>query len=83
VLIRELDSRALVEAEEGIAIIPSFGMPACRNRKVVVCHLTNPVMRFDIHLISSLSRQMPPGADEFASFLESHIATWVGRAGVM
>jgi len=24
---------ALVEAEEGIAIIPSFGLPACRNRK--------------------------------------------------
>lgn len=82
-LIRELESRALVEAEEGIAIVPSFGMPASRNRKVVMRQLTNPVMRFDIHLISSLSRQMPPGADEFASFLQSYIATWVGRAGVM
>ncbi len=30
---------ALVEAEEGIAIIPSFGVPACRNRRVVMTQL--------------------------------------------
>jgi hypothetical protein len=34
-------------AEEGIAIIPSFAMPACRNRKVVVSQLINPAVRFD------------------------------------
>jgi LysR family transcriptional regulator, carnitine catabolism transcriptional activator len=39
---------ALVEAEEGIAIIPSFGMSACRNRKVIVSPLINPVVRFDL-----------------------------------
>jgi LysR family transcriptional regulator, carnitine catabolism transcriptional activator len=34
-IVNLLDTQiALVEAEEGIAIIPSFGMPACRNRKV-------------------------------------------------
>lgn len=27
---------ALVEANEGIAVIPSFGMLACRNRKVTI-----------------------------------------------
>jgi len=31
---RVLDTQiALVEAEEGVAVIPSFGIPACRNRK--------------------------------------------------
>jgi DNA-binding transcriptional LysR family regulator len=74
---------ALVEAQEGIAIIPSFGIPACRNRNVVVSQLTNPVARFDFHLISSRAKELPPGADEFASFLKSYIATWAGRAGVL
>jgi LysR family carnitine catabolism transcriptional activator len=74
---------ALVEAEEGIAIIPSFGMPACRNRKVMVSQLINPVVRFDFHLIHNRGRQLPPGAGEFISFLKSYIATWAGRAGVL
>jgi LysR family transcriptional regulator, carnitine catabolism transcriptional activator len=74
---------ALVEAEEGVAVIPSFGMPACRNRNVTVSRLTNPVVRFDFHLISSRGKELPPGADEFTSFLKSYIATWAGRAGVL
>ena len=74
---------ALVEAEEGIAVIPSFGMPACRNRKIVVSQLINPVARFDFHLISNRAKELPSGAGEFASFLKSYIATWAGRAGVL
>jgi LysR family carnitine catabolism transcriptional activator len=74
---------ALAEAEEGTAIIPSFGIPACRNRKVVVSQLVNPVARFDFHLISNRGRALPPGADEFTSFLKSYIAIWAGRAGVL
>ena len=74
---------ALVEAEEGIAIIPSFGMPACRSRKVALSRLVNPVVRFDFHLISPRGKELPPGADEFASFLKTYIATWAGRAGVL
>jgi LysR family carnitine catabolism transcriptional activator len=83
-IVNLLDTQiALVEAEEGIAIVPSFGMPACRNRKVVMTQLINPVVRFDFHLISNRGREPPPGADEFASFLKSYIATWAGRAGVL
>jgi LysR family transcriptional regulator, carnitine catabolism transcriptional activator len=83
-IVKLLDTQiALVEAEEGIAIIPSFGMPACRNRKVVMSQLINPVVRFDFHMISRRGRELPPGADEFASFLKSYIATWAGRAGVL
>jgi LysR family carnitine catabolism transcriptional activator len=83
-IVNLLDTQiALVEAEEGIAIIPSFGMPACRNRKVVMSQLINPVVRFDYHLISRRGRELPPGADEFTAFLKSYIATWAGRAGVL
>jgi len=74
---------ALVEAEEGIAVIPSFGMPACRNRKVVMSQLINPVVRFDFHMISRRGRELPPGAEEFTFFLKSYIALWAGRAGVL
>lgn len=74
---------ALVEAEEGIAIIPSFGMPACRSRKVVVSPLINPVVRFDFHMISPRGKELPPEADEFIAFLKNYIATWAGRAGVL
>jgi DNA-binding transcriptional LysR family regulator len=83
-IVNLLDTQiALVEAEEGIAIIPSFGMPACRNRKVVMSQLINPVVRFDFHIISRRGRELAPGADEFTSFLKSYIATWAGRAGVL
>jgi LysR family transcriptional regulator, carnitine catabolism transcriptional activator len=74
---------ALVEADEGIAIIPSFGVPACRNRKVAMTQLINPVVRFDLHLISSRGKELPPGAAEFTAFLKSYVATWAGRAGVL
>jgi LysR family carnitine catabolism transcriptional activator len=73
---------ALVEAEEGIAIIPSFGLPACRSRKIVLSQMINPVVRFDFHLISARGKELPPGADEFTSFLKNYIA-WAGRAGVL
>ena len=74
---------ALVEAEEGIAIIPSFGLPACRNRKVVTSRLVDPMASFEFHLISNRGKELPAGANEFTAFLKSYIATWAGRAGVL
>jgi DNA-binding transcriptional LysR family regulator len=74
---------ALVEAEEGIAIIPSFGLAACRNRMIAMSQLINPVVRIEFHLISNRAKKLPPGAEEFASYLKSYIATWAGRAGVL
>ena len=74
---------AMVEAEGGIAIIPSFGMPACRNRKITTSQLINPVVRFDFHMISRRGKELPSGANEFTSFLKSYIATWAGPAGVL
>jgi LysR family carnitine catabolism transcriptional activator len=83
-IVNLLDTQiTLVEAEEDIAIVPSFGLPACRNRKIVMSQLINPVVRFDFHLISSRGGELPPGAEEFTSFLKSYIATWAGRAGVL
>jgi DNA-binding transcriptional LysR family regulator len=74
---------AMVEADEGIAIIPSFGLPACRNRKVVMSRLINPVVNLEFFQISNRGKKLPPGADEFTAFLKAYIARWAGRAGVL
>jgi LysR family carnitine catabolism transcriptional activator len=84
VVVNFLDTQiALVEADEGIAIIPSFGLPACRNRKVVMSQLINPVVNLEFHQISNRGKKLPPGADEFTAFLKTYIARWAGRAGVL
>jgi len=41
------------------------------------------VASFDFHLISNRGKELPPGADEFAAFLKSYVATWAWRAGVL
>jgi LysR family carnitine catabolism transcriptional activator len=61
---------AMVEAGEGIAVIPSFAMPACRNRRVVMSQLTNPIVSLDFYQITNRGRKLPIGADDFTSFLK-------------
>jgi LysR family transcriptional regulator, carnitine catabolism transcriptional activator len=75
VSINLLDTQiAMVEADEGIAIIPSFGLPACRNRRVVTSRLINPVVEVEFHQISDRGKKLPAGADEFSAFLKSFFA---------
>ena len=74
---------AMVEAGEGMAVIPSFGLPACRNRRVVMMRLVNPIATLDFHLIQHRGRRLPSVVGEFTSFLQSYIARWAGRANVL
>jgi LysR family transcriptional regulator, carnitine catabolism transcriptional activator len=74
---------ALVEADEGIAIIPSYGVPVCRNRKVVMSRLMNPIVNLEFSQISTRAKKLPPGADEFSAFLKTYVARWAGHAGVL
>jgi LysR family transcriptional regulator, carnitine catabolism transcriptional activator len=74
---------ALVEADEGIAIIPSFGVPVCRNRKVLMSRLIDPIVNLDFSQISTRARTLPAGADEFSAFLKTYVARWAGHAGVL
>jgi LysR family carnitine catabolism transcriptional activator len=84
IVVNSLDTQiAMVEAEHGIAVIPSFGVPACRNRRVVMSRLINPVVTFDFHQISSRARPLPPGSGEFTAFLQGYIARWAGNAGIL
>lgn len=74
---------AMVEVGEGVAVIPSFVLPACRNRKVVMSRLINPVVHVDFSRISLRGKRLPTGADDFTSFLQGYIARWAGRAGIL
>jgi LysR family carnitine catabolism transcriptional activator len=74
---------AMVEAGEGVAIIPSYGLPACRDRKLVMSRLVNPVVPLDFSQIRRAGRKLPPVAEEFTSFLQSYIARWAGLSGIL
>jgi DNA-binding transcriptional LysR family regulator len=74
---------AMVEAREGIAIIPSFVLPACRNRKVTMSKLINPVVKLDFSRITLRGRKLPSGVEELTSFLQTYISRWAGRTGIL
>ena len=83
-VIRYIDTLlAIVEAGEGSGIVPSWALAACRNRKVVMSRLINPVVNLDFYHISDRGKQLPSGASDFTSFLQSYIARWAGRAGIL
>lgn len=66
----------LVEAGLGIAVIPSFGVLASRNRKVRITEL-DPVVTLEFYEISNRGRKLPPEAIEFGAFLKTYIARHV------
>jgi DNA-binding transcriptional LysR family regulator len=74
---------AMVEAGEGSGIVPSWALAACRNRKVVMSRLINPLVNLDFYQISNRGKQLPSGTEDFTSFLQSYIARWAGRAGIL
>jgi DNA-binding transcriptional LysR family regulator len=73
---------ALVEANEGIAVIPSFGMLACRNRKVTMSALIDPVANLDFCQISNRGSRLSEDAKEFSGFLKTYMANWAGTSSI-
>jgi DNA-binding transcriptional LysR family regulator len=63
----------LVEAGLGVAVIPSFGVIASRDRKVRVTEL-DPAVILEFYEISKRGRKLPPEAFEFSAFLKTYIA---------
>jgi LysR family carnitine catabolism transcriptional activator len=51
---------ALVEADEGIAIVPSFGLPARRNRKVVMSRLIDLAVNLEFLHIRNRGKNCHP-----------------------
>ena len=84
IALNSLDTQiAMVEAGQGIAVIPSYGLPVCRDRRIVMSRLINPVVTLDFHQIRNRGRKLPPGAEDFTTFLQGYIARWAGNAGIL
>lgn len=78
-MVNGLDTQlGLVEAGLGVAVIPSFGVMASRNRKVRVTKL-EPEVTLDFYEISNRGRKLPPEATEFAGFLKTFLTRRVGE----
>jgi DNA-binding transcriptional LysR family regulator len=74
---------AMVAVGEGMAVIPSYGQLACQERRVTMSQLVNPVVHVDACQVRRAGRKLPAIAEEFTAFLQSHIAGWAGRSGML
>jgi DNA-binding transcriptional LysR family regulator len=67
---------AMAEVGAGVAVIPSFAIPACRDCKISMHPLVDPAVSVDLFEIVDRGRKLPPGAEEFSAFLKGYIAHW-------
>ena len=67
---------ALVEANEGVAVIPSLGMLVCRNREVTMSERVDPLLNLNFYQISSRGSRLSDEAKEFSGFLKMYMASW-------
>ena len=68
---------AMVEADAGLGVIPTFAVPACRHRRVSMHQLVDPLVPVELYCILARGRQMPAAVEGFNTFLKGYIASWV------
>ncbi len=73
---------AMVEAGEGIAVVPSYAPFASRNRRVVMSRLINPIAEAEFSLISYRGKKLAPVALAFTEFLKSFFYRWAARSSM-
>lgn len=66
---------ALVEAGAGCAVLPSFCLAACRERKVALQPLRDPEVPVDLEQVARAGHE-PPAAAELGAFLAQCAARW-------
>jgi LysR family carnitine catabolism transcriptional activator len=74
---------AMVEAGEGIAVVPSFALPECQRRGLLISSLVNPTVHLDFYQIRKGGRKLSPVAEEFTAFLKNYIVEWAGKSGLV
>jgi DNA-binding transcriptional LysR family regulator len=70
---------AMVEAGEGIAVVPSFALPECQSRGLLISSLVNPTVHLDFYQIRKGGRKLSPVAEEFTTFLKNYIVEWARK----
>jgi len=66
----------MVEAGAGSAVLPTFAVPACMERRVATHPLSEPVVPIEVYQIVNRGKKLPAAADAFTRFLRSYIAEW-------
>jgi LysR family transcriptional regulator, carnitine catabolism transcriptional activator len=74
---------AMVQAGEGIAVVPSFALQECRTRGLLMSSLVNPTVHLDFYQIRKGGRKLSPVAEEFTAFLKNYIVVWAGKSGLV
>ena len=74
---------AMVQAGEGIAVVPSFALQECRTRGLLMSSLVNPTVHLDFYQIRKGGRKLSPVAEEFTAFLKNYIVAWAGKSGLV
>ncbi len=64
---------ALVEAELGVALLPTYAQSATRLRTIVAKPLSNPTVARDIVMIRPSGRSMSPAVATFEAVLRRHV----------
>jgi DNA-binding transcriptional LysR family regulator len=67
---------AMVEAGAGSAVLPTFAVPACLERRVAMHPLTDPVVPIEVYQLVNRGKKLPVAAEAFTRFLRSYIAEW-------
>jgi hypothetical protein len=57
-------------------------MLACRNRKVTMSALIDPVANLDFYQISNRGSRLSEDAKEFSGFLKTYMANWAGTSSI-
>jgi DNA-binding transcriptional LysR family regulator len=70
---------AMVEVGAGVAVVPSFAIPACRSHDIVMWPLADPEVPVELYEISDRGRKLPDGAAQFNEFLRGYIAQWAAQ----
>ena len=66
----------MVEAGEGLAVIPSFGLLDCQNRMIVASDLGSPTITLNFRQITKAGTKLPAEAAGFCTFLKGYLARW-------
>lgn len=61
---------ALVEADLGIAILPTYALVTCKNREIVARPLSHPTIAREIVVITRRGRSLPPAGTDFIQLLQ-------------
>jgi LysR family transcriptional regulator, carnitine catabolism transcriptional activator len=68
---------AMVEVGSGVAVVPSFVMPACEKRAVAAHALVSPHVSGSVYWLVNRARKLPEGAESFNEFLKDYLGALV------